>query len=87
MKKFTALQTLLGIIAAFILVFMFVSFPATKEQVDPATQLTIQVPDYKATTFRAAGVVLITSVLIVFANKTTQTPTKRNKKNKKRSRR
>ncbi|NTW05975.1 MAG: hypothetical protein HGA27_07655 [Peptococcaceae bacterium] len=87
MKKFTPLQKVLGIFAGVILVFMFVSFPAKTTQIDPKTKLETKVPDYKTTSIRAAAVVLATSIVIAFADKTTfdQKKSKSGSKNRRRN--
>jgi hypothetical protein len=71
MKKFTPLQKVLGIFAAIIIVFMFVSFPAKTIQIDPKTGQETKIPNYKTTAIRAAVIILVSSTLIAFANKTT----------------
>lgn len=88
MDRLSALQKLLSIVAAFLIVFIYVSFPATKLVIDPNTQLQVQVVDYFMTTLRAGGVLLLSAILIVLAGKkiNQDKKSKFNKTKKKRNR-
>ncbi len=91
MSRLSALQKLLCIITGFIIVFIYVSFPATKTVIDPNTQLQVEVTDYVMTTVRAGLVLLLSSLFIVHIGRAVEKgkkyrPTSKNKKKGKKRR-